>query len=67
IASMLNINAGTSKSNLHKARQKLKQMIFKADSSANNAKYNNGMDYTPIVATRGVDMNGVFLNKGIRE
>lgn len=67
IASMLNINAGTSKSNLHKARQKLKQMIFKADSSVNNANYNNGMDYTPIVAIRAVAANGVFLNKGIRE
>jgi RNA polymerase sigma factor (sigma-70 family) len=67
IASMLNINAGTSKSNLHKARQKLKQMIFKADSSVNNANYNNGMDYTPIVAIKAVAANGVFLNKGIRE
>jgi RNA polymerase sigma factor (sigma-70 family) len=67
IASMLNINAGTSKSNLHKARQKLKQMIFKADSSVNNANYNNGMDYTPIVAITAVAANGVFLNKGIRE
>src|ERR1700753_3345315 len=34
IGSMLNINAGTSKSNLHKARQKLKQMIQDADISA---------------------------------
>ncbi len=67
IAAMLNINAGTSKSNLHKARQKLKQMIFKADSSANGANYNNGMDYTPIVAISTVDIRGVFLNKGIRE
>jgi len=67
IASMLNINTGTSKSNLHKARQKLKQMIFKADSSVNNANYNNGMDYTPIVAITAVAANGVFLNKGIRE
>lgn len=65
IASMLNINAGTSKSNLHKARQKLKQLIFKADSSANNANYNSG--YTPIVAITGSDIRGVFLNKGIRE
>jgi RNA polymerase sigma factor (sigma-70 family) len=67
IAAMLNINAGTSKSNLHKARQKLKQMIFKADSSVNNANYNNGMDYTHIVAITAVAANGVFLNKGIRE
>jgi RNA polymerase sigma-70 factor (ECF subfamily) len=65
IGSMLNINAGTSKSNLHKARQKLKQMILKADNSAN---YNNGMDYnTTFVAINATSMNGVFLNKGIRK
>src|ERR1700759_1174668 len=40
IAAMLNINAGTSKSNLHKARQKLKQMILKADTRANNYNRN---------------------------
>src|SRR5471030_4844 len=50
IAAMLNINAGTSKSNLHKARQKLKQMILKADLAANNTNYNNGINYAPIVA-----------------
>lgn len=68
IATMLNINAGTSKSNLHKARQKLKNMILKADSSAGGAGFNGGMDYnTPIVAIKAINMNGVFLNKGIRE
>jgi RNA polymerase sigma-70 factor (ECF subfamily) len=67
IATMLNINAGTSKSNLHKARQKLKNMILKADSSAGGANYNNGMDCSPIVAIKAINMNGVFLNKGIRE
>jgi len=66
IASMLNINAGTSKSNLHKARQKLKNMILKADSSAGNAGYSSGMDYsTPIVAIKAINMNGGYLNKGI--
>jgi RNA polymerase sigma factor (sigma-70 family) len=65
IATMLNINAGTSKSNLHKARQKLKQMILKADASANN-NYNKGMDYTHIVAINAINMQGVFLNKGFR-
>jgi RNA polymerase sigma factor (sigma-70 family) len=66
IATMLNINAGTSKSNLHKARQKLKQMILKADSSAGGggANYNNGMGYTPIVAIKAINMNGVYINKG---
>ncbi|HVW97252.1 MAG TPA: sigma-70 family RNA polymerase sigma factor [Mucilaginibacter sp.] len=67
IAEMLNINAGTSKSNLHKARQKLKQMILQAEElPARNANYND-MNYTPIVALRAINMNGVFLNKGFRE
>jgi RNA polymerase sigma factor (sigma-70 family) len=68
IASMLNINIGTSKSNLHKARQKLKRMILDADSSAKNTNYNSGTDYnTPIVAIKAIKMNGIFLNKGIRK
>jgi len=68
IGEMLNINAGTSKSNLHKARQKLKQMILDADTSARNIKYNNGVDYNAsYVAINTVNANGVFLNKGIRE
>jgi len=67
IASMLNINPGTSKSNLHKARQKLKKMVLNADLSARNTNYNNGMDYTHIVAINATDMNSVFLNKGIKE
>jgi RNA polymerase sigma-70 factor (ECF subfamily) len=64
IADMLNINVGTSKSNLHKARQKLKAMVLKADQSANN--YNSGMNYAHIVAIDAINMNGIFLNKGIR-
>jgi RNA polymerase sigma factor (sigma-70 family) len=67
IAAMLNINAGTSKSNLHKARQKLKLMILKADSSANRSNYNDGINYTHIVAINAISMQGVFVNKGIRE
>jgi len=69
IASMLNINVGTSKSNLHKARQKLKLMILKSNSSGNSRNYNNGLDYntSSIVAINATNMNGVFLNKGIRE
>jgi RNA polymerase sigma factor (sigma-70 family) len=67
IGAMLHINAGTSKSNLHKARQKLKQMIFNADLSANNTKYNDGMNYAPIVAINSIDVQGIFFNKGIRE
>jgi RNA polymerase sigma factor (sigma-70 family) len=67
IGEMLNINAGTSKSNLHKARQKLKQMILAADKAAGTTRYNDGMNYTPIVAIKAINMNGVFLNRGIRE
>lgn len=67
IAAKLNINAGTSKSNLHKARQKLKQMILKAEISGNISNYNNGINYTPIVAINAISMPGVFLNKGFRE
>jgi len=67
IASMLNINVGTSKSNLHKARQKLKVMILKADSADNRANYNSGTDYnTSIVAINAINMNGVLLNKGFK-
>jgi RNA polymerase sigma factor (sigma-70 family) len=65
IAEMLNINAGTSKSNLFKARQKLKQMISDADLSANN--YNKGIDYTSVVAINGVGITPGFFNNGIRE
>jgi RNA polymerase sigma factor (sigma-70 family) len=67
IAAMLNINAGTSKSNLHKARYKLKQMILKAEASANNSSYNRGMDYTSITAINGSGIKPVFFNNGIRE
>jgi RNA polymerase sigma factor (sigma-70 family) len=64
IGEMLGVSPGTSKSNLHKARQKLKQMIFDADQSSGN--YNKGMDYSPIVAINKVDdIRGVFFNKNI--
>ncbi|TWI98709.1 RNA polymerase sigma-70 factor (ECF subfamily) [Mucilaginibacter frigoritolerans] len=66
IGEMLNINAGTSKSNLHKARQKLKQMILNADATAKNTNYGSGTGYTPIVALNAISMQGIFLNKGIR-
>jgi RNA polymerase sigma factor (sigma-70 family) len=66
IGEMLNINAGTSKSNLHKARQKLKQMILNADAPVKNTNYNSGTDSTPIVALNAISMQGIFLNKGIK-
>ena len=67
IGDMLNISAGTSKSNLHKARQKLKYMILKADDAANNTNYNRGMDYNPIVAMCGWEIKNAFFNNGIRK
>ncbi|MDO3624765.1 RNA polymerase sigma factor [Mucilaginibacter sp. BT774] len=65
IGKMLEISSGTSKSNLHKARQKLKQMILEADSKANNTNYNKGMDYSPSVAINKVDLHNLFIRKNI--
>src|ERR1700744_2488873 len=65
IADMLNINVGTSKSNLFKARQKLKQMIQDAEHGSN---YNKGIDFTPVVAINGAAIKPAFYNNnGIRE
>ncbi len=68
IGEMLNISSGTSKSNLHKARQKLKQMISEADKlgNNNNNNYNQGMDSSQIVAIKKVDIQSVFFNNNIR-
>ena len=68
IAELLNINIGTSKSNLFKARQKLKQMILTADSPANNnSNYNRGIDFTSVVAINGSAVRPIYYNNGIRE
>jgi len=67
IGEMLNINAGTSKSNLHKARIKLKKMILDADAPANKINYGNGMDYNSIVAINTTDIRGVLFNNINRE
>lgn len=65
IGEMLEISSGTSKSNLHKARQKLKQMILEADNIANNINYNKGMDYSSSVAINRVDIYNLFTRKNI--
>ena len=65
IGEMLDISSGTSKSNLHKARQKLKQMISEADSVSNNGNYNKGMDYSSSVAINRVDLHNLFNRKNI--
>jgi RNA polymerase sigma factor (sigma-70 family) len=67
IAEMLHINAGTSKSNLHKARQKLKAMILHADASANSSNYTNDINYTPMAAINKMGKPGLFLNNDNRE
>jgi RNA polymerase sigma factor (sigma-70 family) len=43
IGSMLNISPGISESNLHKARHKLRQMMFEANSSATTNSNNNSL------------------------
>lgn len=65
IGEMLGISPGTSKSNLHKARQKLKQMILKADQPYTGSG-GGKMTYSSVVAINSTDMNGVFFNNGIR-
>lgn len=65
IGEMLGISSGTSKSNLHKARQKLKEMILKTDAYYNRASGNDKTSYTTIVAINPTDMNGI-LNRGFR-
>jgi RNA polymerase sigma factor (sigma-70 family) len=65
IGEMLNINAGTSKSNLHKARVKLKQMVLAAEKPVNKINY-GGMNYDSIVAISGADIKRVFINHIIR-
>ncbi|MFD0750966.1 RNA polymerase sigma factor [Mucilaginibacter calamicampi] len=66
IAEMLDISSGTSKSNLFKARQKLKQMIMDAEASAYD--YNNGTKFSPVVAINGAAaIKPVYYNIDTRE
>ncbi len=64
IADMLNINVGTSKSNLFKARQKLKQMILTSNTPASGS-YSREMDFTSAVAINAAT-NPIY-NNGIQE
>ncbi|WP_345949565.1 MULTISPECIES: sigma-70 family RNA polymerase sigma factor [unclassified Mucilaginibacter] len=63
IGEMLNISAGTSKSNLFKAREKLKKMILKAAEIPDGL---NGTNQTQIVAISAANLHLSFLNNGIR-
>ena len=68
IGEMLGINPGTSKSNLHKARHKLKQMILEADQATVKTERGNynGLGYSPIVAISTTEIKTGFFNNGIR-
>lgn len=65
IGEMLGISSGTSKSNLHKARQKLKQMILKADQPYKESG-NGRVNYSSVVAINASGANGIFINNGFR-
>lgn len=60
IAEMLHINSGTSKSNLHKARHKLKQMIANAEKPVTSSNYNKGISNSTMVAISTINIGGVF-------
>lgn len=64
IGDMLGINVGTSKSNLFKAREKLKKMILKAAEIPEDGI--NGTRHTQIVAINAANLHLSFLNNGIR-
>jgi len=65
ISDMLHISTGASKSNLHKARAKLKDMILHADATANRS-FGSTTDYHSMVAIKSTDINNVTVNKNIR-
>lgn len=65
IAGMLNINIGTSKSNLHKARQKLKRLILETDSEAQIKKENK--EQIGIQLLNETDSNTILFDKDIAE
>lgn len=60
IGDLLGISAGTSKSNLFKARDKLKKMIKGADGRDSNIKGNN---YATIVAINPATFNVIYFNR----
>jgi RNA polymerase sigma factor (sigma-70 family) len=63
IGEMLGINPGTSKSNLHKARQKLQKML-QSTAGGGNAEIRHTS--TSIVAIRQTDVADIYINKGFR-
>jgi len=66
IGEMLGISPGTSKSNLHKARQKLKLMILKSEQPY-RGQAGGESSYKSVVAINSTDMKSVFYNNnGLR-
>jgi RNA polymerase sigma-70 factor (ECF subfamily) len=61
IGEMLGINPGTSKSNLHKARQKLQKMLQRSEGGGATE-----IRHTSIVAIRQTDVTEIYLSKGFR-
>jgi RNA polymerase sigma factor (sigma-70 family) len=61
IGEMLGINPGTSKSNLHKARQKLQKMLLQNQSGGTGE-----MRPASIVAIRRTDVTDTYFNRGLR-
>ncbi len=66
IAETLHINIGTSKSNLFKARQKLKQMIMAANSQANHINYSSGDNFSSVIAINGAAVNPVYYSRTVK-
>ena len=62
IGEMLGINPGTSKSNLHKARQKLQKMLAQTESSGGAGDVRD----SSIVAIRRTDVTEILYNRGFR-
>lgn len=62
IGSMLNISSGTSKSNLFKAREKLKKMI---QNASNRSHGTHGSSNIHVVAISNVDFRVTFVNNGL--
>jgi len=63
IGAILNISVGTSKSNLFKARQKLKQMLLAANARVNNINYGSGNDLTSVLAIKGTTIDPIYHSR----
>jgi RNA polymerase sigma factor (sigma-70 family) len=62
IGAMLGINPGTSKSNLHKARQKLQKMLQSTSTGGGAGE----IRHSSIVAIRQTDVTDIYFNRGFR-